>query len=57
MAKYAPGLRGFTCYPNGSRGGQPLTPVDYSEAIKHKDTVYDETIDICDLTGGGTCGA
>ncbi len=56
LASYAPRLRGFTCYPDGSRGGQPLTSVPYSEAIKHKDTVYDEIVDICDLTGSGTCG-
>ena len=57
LAKYAPRLRGFTCYPDGSRGGQPLTPVPYTEAIKHKDMVYDE-VDVCVWTGkGGTCGA
>ena len=56
LARYAPRLRGFTCYPDGSRGGQPLTEVDYSEAIKHKGTVFAEN-DICDITGkGGTCG-
>jgi ribonucleoside-diphosphate reductase alpha chain len=56
LAKYAPGLRGFTCYPDGSRGGQPLTSVPYEEALKHKDVVYDE-IDICEYTGkGGSCG-
>ena len=58
LARYAPRLRGFTCYPDGSRGGQPLTAVPYSEALKHRDTVYDEMpVDICDLTGGGTCGS
>jgi ribonucleoside-diphosphate reductase alpha chain len=57
LAKYAPRLRGFTCYPDGSRGGQPLTSVPYEEAIKHKDTIYDEVIDICEWTGhGGSCG-
>jgi len=56
LASYAPRLRGFTCYPDGSRGGQPLTAVPYEEAIKHKDVVYEE-VDICDLTGGGTCGS
>jgi ribonucleoside-diphosphate reductase alpha chain len=57
LAKYAPRLRGFTCYPDGSRGGQPLTAVPYSEALKHKDNVYEETHDICDITGhGGSCG-
>jgi ribonucleoside-diphosphate reductase alpha chain len=56
LAKYAPRLRGFTCYPDGARGGQPLTSVAYSEAIKHKDAIYDE-IDICEFTGhGGSCG-
>lgn len=57
LAKYASRLRGFTCYPDGSRGGQPLTPVPYAEAIRHKDTVYDEIVDVCSLTGGGTCGS
>lgn len=42
LSKYAPGLRGFTCYPDGSRGGQPITEVDYHEAIKHKGVVYEE---------------
>ena len=56
LAKYAPRLRGFTCYPDGSRGGQPLTSVSYEEALKHKDAVYEE-VDICDISGrGGTCG-
>jgi ribonucleoside-diphosphate reductase alpha chain len=57
LAKYAPRLRGFTCYPDGSRGGQPLTPVSYDEAKKHKDIVFEETPDICEYTGhGGSCG-
>lgn len=42
LSKYAPRLRGFTCYPDGSRGGQPLTEVSYEEAIKHKGVVYEE---------------
>ena len=57
LAKYAPRLRGFTCYPDGSRGGQPLTSVPYEEAMKHKDQVFEETHDVCDITGhGGSCG-
>lgn len=57
LASYAPRLRGFTCYPDGSRGGQPLTAVPYDEAIKHRDVVYEETPDICEFTGhGGSCG-
>lgn len=56
LAKYAPRLRGFTCYPDGSRGGQPLVEVSYEEALKHKGTVFEEN-DVCDITGkGGTCG-
>lgn len=57
LAKYAGRLRGFTCYPDGSRGGQPLTSVPYEEALKHKDKVYEEIIDVCEYTGhGGSCG-
>lgn len=52
LAKYAPGLRGFTCYPDGSRGGQPITEVEYSEAIKHKGVVYEEN----SACVGGVCG-
>lgn len=56
LARYAPRLRGFTCYPDGSRGGQPITEVAYDEALKHKGVVFEET-DICDISGGGTCGS
>jgi ribonucleoside-diphosphate reductase alpha chain len=56
LAKYAPRLRGFTCYPDGSRGGQPITECDYGEALTHKGTVFEEH-DVCDITGhGGSCG-
>lgn len=56
LAKYAPRLRGFTCYPDGSRGGQPLTSVPYEEALKHAGMVYTEH-DVCDISGkGGSCG-
>lgn len=57
LAKYAVRLRGFTCYPDGSRGGQPLTMVDYNEAKSQEGKEYkEEFFDICDLTKGGTCG-
>ena len=56
LSKYAPRLRGFTAYPDGSRGGQPLTSVDYHEAVKHKGVVFAEN-DICEIGGkGGSCG-
>jgi ribonucleoside-diphosphate reductase alpha chain len=56
LARYAPRLRGFTCYPDGSRGGQPLTSVPYEDAMKHKDIIFEDN-DICDISGhGGSCG-
>ncbi len=56
LADYAPRLRGFTCYPDGARGGQPLTSVDYEKALKHRGVVFEEN-DVCQITGhGGSCG-
>lgn len=61
LARYASRLRGFTCYPDGSRGGQPLTAVPYEQAIANLGEEFYESIethDICDISGsGGTCGA
>ena len=58
LSRYAPRLRGFTVYPDGARGGQPLTAISYAEAVKHEGSEYAEiTMDVCDLTKGGTCGA
>lgn len=59
LAKYAPRLRGFTCYPDGSRGGQPLTSVPYAEASNKLGVEmeeHQEVNDICEITGGGHCG-
>jgi ribonucleoside-diphosphate reductase alpha chain len=58
LARYAHRLRGFTCYPDGARGGQPLTIVDYFEAKDKEGEEFSEQFhDICDITGkGGTCG-
>ena len=56
LAKYAPRLRGFTAYPDGARGGQPITEVDYHEAKEHRGVTYEEH-DVCEITGkGGSCG-
>lgn len=56
LGRYASRLRGFTCYPDGSRGGQPLTEIAYSEAARHKGTIFEEN-DVCEITGhGGSCG-
>ncbi len=57
LARHCHRLRGFTCYPDGSRGGQPLVECSYEEAMKHKGVVFEEN-DVCLLTGkGGVCGA
>jgi len=60
LAKYASRLRGFTCYADGSRGGQPLTAVPYKEAVSKLGEEFEEHIethDICDISGsGGSCG-
>lgn len=57
LVQYLPKLRGITCYPDGARGGQPLTPVKYSTAIKHVGEVFIESADVCDITKAGTCGS
>jgi ribonucleoside-diphosphate reductase alpha chain len=54
LSKYAPRLRGFTCYPDGSRGGQPLTECSYEEAMKHKGVVFDENVERACTSG--VCG-
>lgn len=60
LASYASRLRGFTCYPDGSRGGQPLTSVPYREAVEKLGEEFEEHIeshDICSISGtGGSCG-
>lgn len=57
LSSYAPRLRGFTCYPDGARGGQPLVPISYSEAKANPGEYIEEAVDVCDATGkGGTCG-
>lgn len=55
--KYLPKLRGITCYPDGARGGQPLTPVKWATAQKHLGEVFVESADVCEISGkGGSCG-
>lgn len=58
LLHYLPRLRGITCYPDGSRGGQPLVPVEYSTAVGKVGQVFLEQADLCDITGkGGSCGS
>jgi len=54
LAKYAPNLRGFTCYPDGSRGGQPITVVDYNEVKDKVGVVYEEQTER--QCSSGVCG-
>lgn len=61
LATYAPRLRGFTAYPDGARGGQPLVRVPYSQALQSSGQEFQETVveshDICVIGGkGGVCG-
>jgi ribonucleoside-diphosphate reductase alpha chain len=42
LATYASRLRGFTVYPDGCRGGQPLSSVPYSEAVEKLGEEFEE---------------
>jgi ribonucleoside-diphosphate reductase alpha chain len=53
LLKYAKRLRGFTVYPDGCRGGQPLTRVELEEALKDEGKVFEETENSC---VNGVCG-
>lgn len=58
LYRYAKRLRGFTCYPDGSRSGQPLERCSIDEALRHVGNVYTEHANICDISGkGGACGS
>jgi|TARA_R100001530_G_scaffold136032_1_gene114965 ribonucleoside-diphosphate reductase alpha chain len=60
LARYSHRIRGFTCYPDGARGGQPLLAVPYTTAVKQLGEEFEENIkavDICNITQrGGSCG-
>jgi ribonucleoside-diphosphate reductase alpha chain len=51
--KYCHGLRGVTVYPDGARGGQPITPVKYEDATHKRGVIFDEFEERC---SGGVCG-
>ena len=53
LLKYAKRLRGFTCYPDASRGGQPLTRIPLDVAMSFEGVVYEEKEMEC---VGGVCG-
>jgi len=54
LMEYLPKLRGITCYPDGSRGGQPLSVASYSSAIGQDGVVFEEEEGKCI---GGICGS
>jgi ribonucleoside-diphosphate reductase alpha chain len=54
IAKYAPRLRGLTCYPDGARGGQPLSKVPYAEAKESGGAIFEENSD--KACKSGVCG-
>lgn len=55
LLKHLPKVRGLTAYPNGSRSGQPLVPVDYDEAISQLGVEFiDQSDSVCK---GGTCNS
>ena len=51
VRKYAHGLRGLTVYPDGSRGGQPITSVDYEEANSKRGVIFEDNSDEQCLSG------
>jgi ribonucleoside-diphosphate reductase alpha chain len=55
LMQYLPKLRGVTVYPDGARGGQPLTVVPYSEAIDWEGYEYEEWSNE-NACAGGSCG-
>ena len=54
VRKYAPGLRGLTIYPDGSRGGQPIASVPYEEAHSKRGVVFEDNSEEQCLSG--VCG-
>lgn len=53
LLKYAKRLRGFTVYPDGARGGQPLTRCTLEEALADEGKVFEEEERAC---LNGVCG-
>lgn len=53
LLKYAKRLRGFTVYPDGCRGGQPLNRVPMDEALANEGVSFEEKENSC---VNGVCG-
>jgi len=58
LLKYIPKLRGITCYPDGARGGQPLTAVPYDEAKAGAGVEHEELAEFLTTVSckSGACG-
>lgn len=54
LMPYLPRLRGITAYPDGARGGQPITPIPVEYALQHQGVRFEENEERC---VGGVCGA
>ncbi len=46
-------MRGVTCYPEGARPGQPLTPVPLEWALENEGTILEAEEEVC---ANGLCG-
>lgn len=55
LYKYLPHLRGITAYPDGARGGQPLTVVPFAEASESEGLEFEE-YGATNACVGGVCG-
>ncbi len=55
ILKYCRQLRGLTFYPDGARGGQPITEMDYREAVKKEGECFVEGHDVCSIAHKSTC--
>ena len=55
LYKYLPNLRGITAYPDGARGGQPLTVVPFAEASESEGLEFEE-YGATNACVGGVCG-
>lgn len=53
LMEYLPHMRGVTFYPDGSRAGQPRTPVDLEWALENEGVKVATAEDTC---VGGVCG-
>ena len=51
VRRYASGLRGLTLYPDGSRGGQPISSCSYEEAHSKRGVIFEDNSEEQCLSG------